>query len=388
LVIKVKKSLAFILTVVTVLSFLTFSSTAATTTPTGLTLSYAGETVAGVWTSMEFSTNGGSTWASIASSNVPLKIASYIPAATAASDAEVQVRLKAASGQPASLPVSFVLPKRPVTPTSAEVKYDCVAEQISIPATAVYEYSPTYDGSYTALPLGTASFSYPALSSGTQSVYVRLKATSTDFASSYRLISTPKRAALPTTLPAYDGSNDLIKNVTTAMEYSADDGTSWTTADGTVIPRSALGDAEKTVLIRVKATTSTPRSDNMSVNLPANPNAKTVLTLVSKSANSITVSWIPIDGATGYEISCGGNVVTVTGAGSATISGLMPNTAYELKVRVLKGSDVGGWRLELGAYRNDGFRRTSAVRRDLHVRRARQTENCGLRVRSGNYLQL
>jgi YD repeat-containing protein len=80
----------------------------------------------------------------------------------------------------------------------------------------------------------------------------------------------------------------------------------------------------------------------------------TVLTLVSKSVTSITVSWTPVDGATGYEISYGGSVITITDAVSATISGLSPNTTYEIKARVLKGASVSGWSAVLTVVTDSG----------------------------------
>jgi hypothetical protein len=52
------------------------------------------------------------------------------------------------------------------------------------------------------------------------------------------------------------------------MEYSLNGGDTWTSVSGSSIPRSVLGNAAITVLVRVRATTAAPSSNAREVSVP------------------------------------------------------------------------------------------------------------------------
>lgn len=99
----------------------------------------------------------------------------------------------------------------------------------------------------------------PVIGSVAQNYQVRFKATDTAFASATLSVSVPARGAAPNV--SYYGPADAIRYVSTAMEYSLDNGDTWTSCTTTTIPRSIFGNTATTVKVRVKATATTPCSN-------------------------------------------------------------------------------------------------------------------------------
>ncbi len=294
----------------------------ATTYPTDLTLDLYGETISGVSNLMEYSTNGGSAWTAITAN--PLNISSIIPAATG-TDLTLKIRYKAANGEAASLATNIILPKRPATPTSTNVKLDGFNETISV--TDLMEYRVGTTGAFTSVPDGVTSI--PAnVGASAQSCYVRLKATGTAFASAALTVSVPKRASAPSAV--YNGSTDMITSVSTAMEYSLDSGTTWIACTGTTIARSVFGDDAKTVKVRTKATATVPMSNVKDV---AVPNAATTYpTDLTLDIYSETISGV--SNLMEYSTN-GGSAWTAITANPLNISSMIPAaTGADLTLKI------------------------------------------------------
>ena len=237
------------------------TASAAPAPPAGVALDTRSETVVGVSNLMEYSTNG-TKWTGITAS--PLSIANLIPAATARNDIALSVRLKAANGAPASLPVIITLPRRPATPDTAVVKFDGFTE--SITATDLMEYRIGASGAFTAVPGGETRI--PAnVGASSQSYQVRVRATDLMFASAARSVTVPARRAAPNSV--YNGSTDMITGVSTAMEYSLNNGSFWTPISTSSILRNVFGTDAITVMIRLKATATAPYSNIKYVSVPA-----------------------------------------------------------------------------------------------------------------------
>jgi hypothetical protein len=222
-----------------------------------VSLDLATEKIVGTATTMEYSKDGGKTWTS--ASKDATNITSVL---TAAKDEDkLQVRVKATSSAPASAVKEFTLYARPATPTASQVKYDFANEKIVIIGLDGLEYSVD-GGEYD--DLADATEVEPSTTAAT-SIKVRVKTVDTTPASLARTISVPKRAAAPSA--AWDAAKSRIKSVTSAMEYSIDDGGTWVSvlSGQTYIE----GLAEGTVLVRVKATTSAVHSAEKPITVPA-----------------------------------------------------------------------------------------------------------------------
>jgi len=234
---------------------------AATASPEGITLDTYNETVTGVSSLMEYSTNG-TRWTAISAN--PLSITSMIPAATASGDVTLSIRLKSVGGNPASLPADIVLPRRPATPSAAAVRFDGLTEAILV--TDDMEFRTDTGGSYTRVAAGETQIPVSAGETA-QSYQVRVRATDATFVPAQpRTVTVPARGAAPGA--AYNGSTDSITGVSAAMEYSLDDGEAWETIGATAIPRTVFGDASTTVMVRTKATEAAPSSGIKAVAVP------------------------------------------------------------------------------------------------------------------------
>jgi hypothetical protein len=228
--------------------------------PRSLTLDTRSETVTGVSNLMEFSTNG-STWTTIAAN--PLSISHLIPAATASDNAVISIRYRAISGNPASFAINLVLPRRPAAPAAPAVRFDGPTE--SIFATALMEFRAGTAGSFTAVPPGDTRIPV-SIGTSSQIYQVRVSATDTNFVSATFTVTVPVRAASPNAV--FNVTQNTITGVTTAMEFSRNNGETWTSVSGTSIPRSVIGNAATTVLIRIRATATIPSSLIRSIDVP------------------------------------------------------------------------------------------------------------------------
>jgi hypothetical protein len=226
----------------------------ATMTPAGVVLDMRNETVTGVSNTMEFSTNG-TSWTAITAS--PLNITNLI---SAVNDVTLRIRYRAANGEPASLSANIILSQRPAAPV-ADVKFDGLTESLTV--TDLMEYRAGTTGNFTAVPIGETKVPVTAGSSS-QNHQVRVKATDTVFASVTHTVAVPARAVAPNAI--YNGY--MITGVSNAMEFSLDDGETWTSVTTSNIPRSDFGNAATTVLVRIRATATAPSSGIKAVDVP------------------------------------------------------------------------------------------------------------------------
>ena len=105
---------------------------------------------------------------------------------------------------------------------------------------------------------------------GTGKVYIRAKETDDTKAGAWLEVTLPDRPNAPTGLTTENATNATtadgkIKDTTTAMEYSADDGETWTTASDT---ETAVKPG--TYLVRIKATTTAPAGKTTEVTVDDN----------------------------------------------------------------------------------------------------------------------
>jgi len=227
--------------------------------PSGLALDTRNETVTGVSNLMEFSTNG-TTWTTIAVN--PMNITNLIPAATSSQDVMLSIRYREANGNPASIAVTLVIPRRPAAPAPSAVRFDGPTE--SILATAALEFRAGTAGSFTPVPSGDTRI--PVIIGTTSQIYqMRFRATDTAFMSATLSVTVPVRATAPNAV--FNSTQNAITGVTNAMEYSLN-GDTWTTVTGTSIPRSVIGNAARTVQVRIRATTAAPASNIREVAVP------------------------------------------------------------------------------------------------------------------------
>ena len=231
--------------------------------PTGIVLDMSDEIVTGVSTLMEYSTNG-TRWSSINADQ--LNVTHFIPAASARADVTLSIRFRAAGGAVASLSDDIILPRRPPTPTIAEVRFDGITETIA--ATTLMEYRAGTTGAFAPVPPGGVLPETVGPSS--QRFQLRISATSNDFASAIRTVTMPARRAAPNAV--YNSSSDRVTSVSPSMEFSIDGGTTWTSVTGAFIPRSDFGSGTS-IMVRTKATASSPSSNIKTVDLPGPPAA-------------------------------------------------------------------------------------------------------------------
>ena len=184
-----------------------------------------------------------------------------IPAATANSDVTISIRLKAANGAAASLPTNITLPPRPAAPAAASVKFDGLAE--SITAIDSMEFRVGTTGEFTSVPVGETNIPVN-IGTSSQSYQFRIGATDTTFVSATFAVSVPARAAAPNA--AYNGY--MITGVSNTMDFSLDEGETWTPVSGSSITRSEFGNTAVTVMVRVRATASAPSSQIRNVDVP------------------------------------------------------------------------------------------------------------------------
>ncbi|MGG3892091.1 hypothetical protein, partial [Metabacillus fastidiosus] len=156
--------------------------------------------------------------------------------------------------------------RRLPTPLAANVKFDGINETIILNDTMEYRLGTT--GDYTAVGTGVTSLSVD-VGNVALSYQVRIKATNDKFASVPLTVSVAKRAGAPAAV--YTASSDAITGVSTAMEYSLDDGKTWISVVATSIPRTAFGNDATVVKVRTKATATAAKSEIKDVAVPNGP---------------------------------------------------------------------------------------------------------------------
>jgi len=232
------------------------------------------------------------------------------PAGTAAQT--FQIRMAAATAPvPASASATLN-----ITVPASDIRFNGFTETIT-GVTDLMEYRIGTTGDFTPVSPGAISVTVTASS---QTFQIRMAETATASASAIRNVTVPARAAEPNAV--YNGSTDTITGVTTAREYSLDEGDTWIRCTGTTIPRSALStDAAITVQVRTAATATTPASNIRNVSVPAAP--------ASNPALGNLVYNIPaeiIDGVTPYmEYSTNGTTWISIRGNPLDVSTLIPS---------------------------------------------------------------
>ncbi|MFJ6268340.1 hypothetical protein ACIQGW_25685, partial [Lysinibacillus xylanilyticus] len=231
--------------------------------PTGFAVDLASEKVTGTSNLMEYSTNG-TSWTAITGNE--LNISTIIPAATAANDLALKIRMKKSADLLASQATDVIIARRLPTPLAANVKFEGINETIILDDTMEYRLGTT--GDYTAVGTGVTSISVD-VGTAALNYQVRIKATNDKFASAPLTVSVAKRAAAPAAV--YNASSDAITGVSTAIEYSLDDGKTWISIAASSIPRTVFGNDVTVVKVRVKATEKAAKSEIKEVAVPSGP---------------------------------------------------------------------------------------------------------------------
>ena len=242
--------------------------------PIGLAIDFTREVVTGVAPGMQHSVNG-TTWTNITGNE--LNIATLIPAANAASNVTLRIRVAATATTPASDAQILILTRRPATPVASTARFDGFTASLILADTMEYRAGTAAAIPWTSVPSGQSSVS---VSLGTAAVthQVRIRATASSFASAAFNITVPRRLAAPNAV--YNIATDRITGVTTAMEFSLDGGTTWARVAGTFIPRESIGSSATAVIVRTAATATAAVSEERIVNVPEGPsNAPTGLTI-------------------------------------------------------------------------------------------------------------
>jgi hypothetical protein len=204
----------------------------AASAPAGLSVNYADETITGVSSQMEYSTDGES-WTAVNGSTI--NISGFIPAPTAEENASIGIRFKKTVGYLTSAATDFEIVKRSAAPLAENVKFDSMSETITTDDTMEYRIGTS--GGFTPVPEGATSI--PAnVGAKAQSYYIRVKAGVNNFISAPLLVSVPARRGAPGSV--YNAARDAVVSVNTAMEYSLDGGTAWISCTTSTIPRSEL----------------------------------------------------------------------------------------------------------------------------------------------------
>ena len=176
------------------------------------------------------------------------------------------VREAANGSVPPSAEKLIVLPMRPAKPTGITAAYN-VAGNIDKPY--VTGISETQEYSYmnqTSWQDGTGEPVVLTLPTSNSTLYVREKATDTDFASSNYSMTIYTNPSVPSV--SYSNATELLSSVTAAMEY--DLGNGYVDGTGAAIDLSSLIDnltSTKTISIRKKVTETRPSSKIKTVTL-------------------------------------------------------------------------------------------------------------------------
>ncbi len=130
-----------------------------------------------------------------------------------------------------------------------------------------------------------------------------------------------------------DYQNEKLLNTTTSMEYSMDNGGSWSDC-GADMKVAAFGwdGTEKTVRIRLKETEDAYASDPVSVSIPARPvvTVSQVTGSITASSISVQADGVPQGAAVQYQlVAAGGNVDENDWKSSGEFKNLKAGTAYK-----------------------------------------------------------
>ncbi|MBO4999055.1 MAG: fibronectin type III domain-containing protein, partial [Lachnospira sp.] len=219
--------------------------------------------------------------------------------------------------------------KKTATGTTAKISWGKVSKATS--------YELRFNGN--GYNLTTTSKKFTGLTPG-KSYRFKIRSKNADGASAYTDVKTVKTAPKPpTTVTATSTINSVTINwskVTAASGYTVEfNGTKYRCGNS-IISKTFTGLTPKTAYtyrvcsesVDGSGTYSTKKTITTLPQLPVAPSNSTK----ASTENSVTISWSPVSGATGYDVLINGMVYSVAGT-SCTITGLSPNTSYTYQIR-------------------------------------------------------
>lgn len=234
--------------------------------PTAPEINFEDEMLTGVATTMQFRRVGiGNPTAWVTVSGTTHTIANLIPAANAASDAQIEIRIAAAGGNPPSVSQFIALPRRPAVPVAASAVFNRLTDVVTHPAYATLQFrSPATAGDWEDFP--TAGIEVDEFNAAT-TLNFRVAATATHPASLAVNFAVPARAAAPRAVR--NATNGNVTGVTSAMEFRFGGTGTWTRVGIGVntLPYTLMTD--ELLEIRVAATAATRASNITRINIPA-----------------------------------------------------------------------------------------------------------------------
>jgi hypothetical protein len=262
---------------------------------------------------------------------------------SAATSVKIRIAASDDNGTFASLVLSLSVPARPAAPSAA---YSGTTDSITGLSASTSEYSLTGadDGPWVSTNITSTmsrekfSKDIPDYDGEAFSVYVRKKATATAPHSAAVKVDVPALATDNAPDVTLDVVEEKIMGTTNKMEYTKDDGKTWTSASNTstniVSIISSISKGETlTVKVRVKATPTDPASAAKEIVLKARPDTPTATQV---KYNFTDEKIVITGGLSGLEYSTGGDYIDVVGDEIE-----MPATtaAQSVKVRVKAVAD-------------------------------------------------
>ncbi|MDR1328747.1 MAG: hypothetical protein LBK23_04020 [Oscillospiraceae bacterium] len=250
-----------------------------TTAPTGITVDYATETLAGSTNTMEYTKSVGEDGVPLANASWTAltnnaSITSLIPANDKA-EVKIAVRYKATSKEPASPALTeLVITDRPATPTAAGIKYDYEHEKFILPEGSVYS-----DITKLEYVIGTLSASNPykaftseaevAATSAVQSVKIRVAPVTEETAKPASLtlsVTIAKQQTAPATTVKWDGAK--IAGLTVKMQVKIAEGEYVNVTTDNINTFTNATEEEVIALVRIAPTTAAPASTAKEIKMP------------------------------------------------------------------------------------------------------------------------
>ncbi len=197
--------------------------------------------------------------------------------------------------------------------------------------------------------LKTTSKKFTGLTPG-KSYRFKIRSKNADGASAYTAVKTVKTAPKPPeTVTAASTVNSVTVNwskVTGASGYTLEfngspyqmPATSTTTTFNGLTPKTSYTYRICSKSADGSGTYSTKKTITTLAQIPAAPPNSTKVS----TENSVTISWNPVNGATGYDVLINGTTYSVAGT-SCTITGLNPNTSYTYQIRSKNADGVSAY---------------------------------------------
>ena len=237
----------------------------------------------------------------------------------------VYVRVKENSDIPASAPTAITIPARPVAPA---LSIDNTTEGVTI--SSEYYYNTT-GADYSTVGWTQGTGSLVTVQPGS-SIYIYKAATGDAFKSAVQTLTAPAQGTAPSQ-PSIDYENEKLTGTLAEMEFSANNGTTWTSCtENMALSNLGWNGSAMTVQFRTAATTGTDgkyASDPVSLTIPARPTAPAEPVISDKTDHSIT-----INAASGVQYRLGNAGEWQSGTdGSLTFGSLTAGMLYTIYAR-------------------------------------------------------